>query len=176
MSCVTVKLMETLKSFDMQRGSTLYLRLALLALGAAVLALCIFALPSMWAGVPREFPDKTYVFYGILIAMYAAAIPFFIALREALHILQLVDKNKAFSLSSVKALLHISYCGIVIAALFSLVSPLFYSWAQHEDAPGLIVMNLILVGASFTVTVLCAVVGRLLSEAIAIKSENDLTV
>lgn len=160
----------------MNRGSTFFLRAAVIAIGAAIAALCIFALPAAWVGIAKEHDDVTYALYGIILAMYAASIPFFIALHQTLRLLGYIDKNKAFSLLSVKALKRIAHCGIGVGAVYIVSLPFFYVWAQEEDAPGLIVIGMVFVGASLTVSVFATILQRLLKEAIAIKSENDLTV
>ena len=108
--------------------------------------------------------------------MYLAAIPFFFALSRALRLLSYIDKNKAFSKLSVSALKDIASYAVVISLIFSAIMPLFYQWAQKEDAPGLIIIDAALVGASITVGVFAAVLQRLFREAIDLKSENDLTV
>lgn len=171
-----MKEMKATKATIMKRGSTLFLKAAIVAIGAVVLALCIFALPATWRAVPGEYPNSTYVFYCILLAMYAAAVPFFYALYQALQLLGYVDKNTAFSDLSVKALKKIAYCGCMISALFAISMPFFYIWAENDDAPGLIIIAMVLVLAPLAVTVFAAVLQRLLKQAIAIKSENDLTV
>ncbi len=54
--------------------------------------------------------------------------------------------------------------------------PLIYIIAEWDDAPGLILIGMVFVGASLVIAVFAAVLRRLLQEAIQIKSENDLTV
>lgn len=168
--------MNKKKSTIITKGSTLFLRVVVLAVAAAVLALCLLALPAMWRAVPREFPDHTYVFYSLITILYTAAIPFFYAVRQAIKLLGYVDKNKAFSKLSVIALRKIAYCGVAISITFAASLPFLYIWAEYEDAPGLIVIGMIMTLAPLAVTVFAAVVQRLLNEAIRIKSENDLTV
>lgn len=160
----------------MKRGSTFFLRLAIIAIATIVLAICIFALPAIWKAVAVEYPSITYVFYYILSALYIAAIPFYVALYQAMKLLNYIDRNKAFSKLSVRALRNISYCAVVISFIFATVMPFFYVWAQNDDAPGLVVISMFLVVAPFTIAVFAAVLQRLFSDAIAIKSENDLTV
>lgn len=160
----------------MKRGSTFFLRAAVVVIGAVIAALCIFALPAGWVGVAEEYDDITYALYGLILALYVAAIPFFIALHQTLRLLSYIDKNKAFSNLSVKALKRIAYCGLAVAVVFIASLPFFYVWAQEEDAPGLIVIGMVFVGASLTVSVFATILQRLLKEAIAIKSEHDLTV
>ena len=48
--------------------------------------------------------------------------------------------------------------------------------AEIDDAPGIIVIGLVIIFASMVIAVFAAVLQRLLQEAIDIKSENDLTV
>ena len=48
--------------------------------------------------------------------------------------------------------------------------------AEVDDAPGLIILGMVIIFASMVIAVFAAVLQRLLQEAINIKSENDLTV
>lgn len=160
----------------MRRIPTYFLRAAIFTLGAVVLALCIFALPAMWRAVPAEFPNHTYVFYCILTAAYVSTIPFYFALYQAMQLLGHIDKNKAFSALSVKALKRIAYSALTISIVFMVSMPFFYIWADNDDAPGLVIVSMFLVLAPFVVAVFAAVLQRLFQEAIDIKSENDLTV
>ena len=108
--------------------------------------------------------------------MYASAIPFYFALYQAFKLLSYIDKNKAFSELSVKALKNIKYCAITISILYVVGLPLFYLIAEKDDAPGVIVVGLVIIFASMVIAVFAAVLQRLLQEAIDIKSENDLIV
>ena len=168
--------MKNAQDLLVKRGSTFFLKAAIIAIGLAVLAICAFALPPAWIHVPDEYPDMPHVFYVILSAMYVAAIPFYVALYQGFLLLGYVDKNKAFSELSVQALRHIAYCGAAISAIFVVMLPFFYIWAQNEDAPGLIIICMILALAPFAIAVVAGIFQRLLREAIAMKSENDLTV
>lgn len=160
----------------MKRVPTFFLRAAIIAIGAIILALCIFGLPAMWSAVSAEYPNHTYVFYCIIGAMYVAAVPFYIALYQAMKLLKYIDNRKAFSVLAVGALRRIAYAATSISAIFVASLPFFYIWADNDDAPGLVIIGMFLVLAPFTIAVFAAVMQRLFSEAIEIKSENDLTV
>lgn len=153
-----------------EKGTTVYLRLAVLAFAAIILGLCIFALP---AGIAS---DQTGMYRWILLGMYVPAVPFFYAIYQTMKLLGYVDRNMAFSTASVAALKNIKYCGIAIAALFSAGMPYIYYVADKDDAPGVVAIGLAIVGASVAVAVFAAVLERLLHDAIVIKSENELTV
>jgi hypothetical protein len=60
--------------------------------------------------------------------------------------------------------------------LYAAGMPLFYLIAEMDDAPGIIVIGMVVIFASMVIAVFAAVLQRLLQEAIDIKSENDLIV
>ncbi len=154
----------------MKQGSTLFLRAATAAIGLSVLALCLFALPM---GIRQTSIDG---YRPIFFGMYVTAIPFFMALYQTFKLLSYIDTNKAFSEISVAALKHIKWCAVIISALYIGGLPYIYVVAEKDDAPGVIAIGLVIIGASWVVAVFAAVLQQLLNNAIAIKSENDLTV
>ncbi|BDG80125.1 MULTISPECIES: DUF2975 domain-containing protein [Bacillus] len=160
----------------MKRGSTLFLKIAVILIGIPVLALCIFLVPEIANFAAELYPDISYLKYLVYIDLYAAAIPFYFALYQAFTLLSYIDRNKAFSELSVRALKKIKYCAITISLLLAAGMPLFYLIAEMDDAPGIILIGLVLIFASMVIAVFAAVLQRLLQEAIDIKSENDLTV
>ena len=160
----------------MKRGSTLFLKIAVILLGIPILALCIFGLPILAKDAAESNSEFAYVLYGIVIIMYLSAIPFYGALYQAFKLLNYIDQNKAFSKISVKALKNIKYCAITISSLYVGGMPFFYIFAELDDAPGVILVGMLFIFAPMVIAVFAAVLQRLLQEAIHIKSENDLTV
>ncbi|CQR57216.1 DUF2975 domain-containing protein [Paenibacillus riograndensis] len=160
----------------MQRGTTLFLKAAVILMGIPVLALCIFAVPAIADFAAELYPDMTFIKYLVFIDLYASAVPFYIALYQAFRLLGYIDRNKAFSELSVRVLKNIKYCAIVISGLYVAGLPLFYLMAEKDDAPGIIVIGLVIIFASLVIAVFAAVLQKLLKEAIELKLENDLTV
>ncbi|MFA5134029.1 MAG: DUF2975 domain-containing protein [Patescibacteria group bacterium] len=160
----------------MKQVSTNFLRFVIFIIGIGVLALCIFALPTMWKGGSKEFPTADHAVFLIMIGMYTAVIPFFIALWQALKLLSYIDQNKAFSDLSVKALKNIKYCAGVISILYIGGVPLLFPIAEADDAPGLMLIGMAIACAPIVVAAFAAILEKLLQNAIDIKSENDLTV
>jgi hypothetical protein len=158
----------------MKHGSTLFLKIALFLIGSPVLALCIFGL--VWLPNNPANPEYAYMLYPIVIGMYVAAIPFFVALYQAFKLLSYIDNNQAFSELSVKALKNIKFCAITISGLFVVILPFVFLVADQDDAPGLIIIGMVPIFGSMVIAVFAAVLQRLLQEAIDIKSENDLIV
>lgn len=158
----------------MKHSSTLFLKIALFLIGTPVLALCTFGLT--WLPNNPANPDYAPMLYPIVLGMYVAAIPFFVALFQAFKLLSYIDKNQAFSKISVKALKNIKFCAITISSLFVVILPFVFLLAELDDAPGLIIIGMVPIFGSLVIAVFAAVLQRLLQEAIDIKSENDLIV
>ncbi|MEC2160743.1 DUF2975 domain-containing protein [Virgibacillus halodenitrificans] len=158
------------------KRETLFLKTTIILMGLPVLALCIFAVPGIANFAVGLYPDMAYLKYLIFLVMYSATIPFYIALYQAYKLLSYIDKSKAFSQFSVTALKKIKYCAITISSIYVVGMPLFYLIGEKDDAPGVILIGMILIFASFVIAVFAAVLQKLLRNAIEIKTENDLTV
>lgn len=160
----------------MKQVSTIFLKLAVILMGLPVLALCIFLVPELGNLAAILLPGFAYIKYLVSIVFYASAIPFYFALYQAFNLLRLIDRSRAFSELSVMALKKIKYCAITISSLHVLVLPLFFVFADKDDAPGVVFVGLLVPFASVVIAVFAAVLQKLLQEAIDIKSENDLTI
>lgn len=159
----------------MKKGSIYFLKGVIVLMSLIVLALCIFALPSIGKSMIEEFPTIPNAPYFVL-AFYASAVPFFIALVHAWRMLIYIDKNIAFSPLSVKALKKIKYCAVLITLFLLANMPLMFHMAQADDAPGAIIIWGFISGAPLVIAVFAALLEKLLKNAIDFKSENELTV
>lgn len=159
----------------LKNGSTLFLRLALVALGLIALLLCAFAVPTV-SNEAAQFLEMDYLKPLIIGGTYIAALVFFVALYQAFKLLGLIGRKQAFSRGSVAALGCIKYCGVVIGLIFACMMPVVYLIADKDDAPGLIIVGAAFVGAALTVAAFALLLERLIEDALEIKSENDLTV
>lgn len=160
----------------MIKSSTLFLRIVIIVIGLIIGAICVFALPLLWVSVDKNFSTISYALYAVLSALYLATIPFYTGLVQAFRLLGHIDKGRAFSRHSVRALSVISSCAGIITGIFILSMPFFYIWAEQDDAPGLVIIAMVLIMAPMTVSVFAAVMKRLFAQAVELKSENDLTV
>jgi hypothetical protein len=158
----------------MKRGSTLFLRMALVLIAIPVLALSILGLT--WLPKHPFNPNYDHILYPIVVGLYVSILPFFGALYQSFKLLRYIDKSQAFSELSVKALQKIKYCALAFSGLYVVVLPFVFMVAQLDDAPGLVIVGMVPIFASLVIAVFAAVLQRLLQEAIDIKSENDLTV
>jgi hypothetical protein len=154
----------------MDQKSTAILRIVIVGIGLAVLAVCSLLLPMAIA------TDNVGYYRPILYGLYLPAVPFYIALFQSMKILGLVDKNLAFSSQSIQYLHTIKVCALAISGLFTVGMPYIYYAAERDDAPGVILIGLIIIFASFVISAAAAVFQKLMQSAVEIKSENDLTV
>jgi hypothetical protein len=154
----------------MKKGSTLFLKTVICLIGIIVLTLCVLVLP---AGIRT---DEIGAYRPILIGMYLTAIPFFIALYQAMKLLNYIDKNRVFSHDSIKALKNVKYCAFAICAMYTAGMPYIFYVAQMDDAPGVAAIGFIFIFASLVVATAVAVFQNLLQNVLDIKSENELTV
>jgi hypothetical protein len=156
----------------MNHSSTLFLRGVIVFIGIIVLAICLIALPQAIRG--EMAGDFDYL--PLLLGLYVPAVPFFIALYQALKLLGYIDKDMAFTSLSVKALRHIKYCAFIVSALFATGMPYIFYLADRDDAPGVAAIGFVIVGASFVIGAATSLFEQLFQNAVDIKSENDLTV
>lgn len=159
----------------MQR-ETLFLKISVILMGLPVLASCIYLLPGIAEFFAELNPKLAFLQYPFLIGLYVTAIVFFAALYQALKLLSYIDRNQAFSDLSVKALKNIKTCALTIGGLYVAFMPLLYLMAEADDAPGMILIGLIIIFGCLVIAVFAAVLQKLLKKAIDIKSENDLTI
>ncbi|HEX8390699.1 MAG TPA: DUF2975 domain-containing protein [Candidatus Saccharimonadales bacterium] len=152
-----------------ERGTTVFLRFAVLAIGVTILALCGLLIRIMTT-------EDVGGYLPILIGMCLAALPFFYGLYQALKLLGYIDTNQAFSELSVNALGRLKYCATGISALYVFGLPYIFIVADSDDAPGVILMALVIIFASAVATVFAAVMQKVLRTAVDMKSEHDLTV
>lgn len=160
----------------MERVSTIFLKATVILMGIPILALLFFFVPVIANFAVELFPNMGYLKPLFFVFFYVTAIPFYFALHQTFRLIIYIDKNKAFSELSVQALKKIKYSAITISGLYIVGLPLFYLLAEKDDAPGFILIGLVISFASMVIAVFAAVLQKLLKIAIDIKSENDLTV
>lgn len=158
----------------MKRGTTLFLKVAVFLIGITILVLCVFLLPWLANYTAEMYPEFAYIQYPVLIGMYVTAIPFFIALFQALRLLNYIDNNNTFSDLSVKALKYIKYCAVLISILYMI--GIIFLISQNAFHLGLAIIGFTIIFTSVVIAVFTAVLQKLLKNALEIKSENDLTV
>ena len=158
------------------KRETFFLKAVVVLMGLPVVALCIFIIPEIAAFLVELVPSLTYLQYPFMIGLYASAGIYFVALHQVFKLLGYIDMDLAFSDLTVQVLKNIKLCAAAIGGLFILFMPLIFMMGDLDDAPGLVLIGLIIIFACMVIAVFAAVLQKLLKNAIAIKQENDYTI
>lgn len=158
------------------KRETVFLKLSVIVLALPILAACIFLLPFLWRDATESGGWIANLMRPIVIGMYVAAVPYFIALFQTFTLLGLIDRNEAFSYEAVKVLRVIKYCALTITVIYTALLPFFYWFAERDDSPGFLVIGFVFVFAAFVIAVFAELLQKLLKRAIDMKQEIDLTV
>ncbi|MDE0564465.1 DUF2975 domain-containing protein [Exiguobacterium sp. B2(2022)] len=158
------------------KRETVFLKLSVIVLALPILAACIFLLPFLWRDATESGGWIANSMRPILVGMYVAAVPYFVALFQTFTLLGLIDRNEAFSYEAVKVLRVIKYCALTITVIYTALLPFFYWFAERDDSPGFLVIGFVFVFAAFVIAVFAELLQKLLKRAIDMKQEIDLTV
>jgi hypothetical protein len=158
----------------MKRGATLFLRAVLVLIGIGALALLLWE-PHIEGRNAHATLFAIYFNDPFLAYAYFASIPFFMGLYQAFKVLGYAGRNKEFSPSAVRSLRTIKYCAIAIIG-FVAVGEVFIMLGDSDDRAGGVFMGILIAFASSVIATAMAVLERALQNAVAMKSENDLTV
>ena len=159
-------------------GSTMFARAVVYLIGISALAVLLVLLPELTREEAVGKPSDLTV--PALITAYILATPFFVALYTALRFLHNIDKNKVFSLESITLLRKIKYCAMAFTFMFAVAVASWVSFLKSmdptEDMPPFILFGFIITFISVVIIFFIALLQKLLADAVALKSENDLIV
>jgi hypothetical protein len=160
----------------MKRGSTIFLQIVILLVGAGVLAALLWE-PQVEGRNVNATQFEIYFKDPFLAYIYLAFVPFFVGLYQGFKILGYARRNEIFFQRSVRALRIIKYCALT-TALFILGAEayLFIFIRGTDDIAGGVMMGVFVILACAVTGTAAAVFERILQNAVDIKSENDLTV
>ena len=167
---------DNLKKLFMKRSSTIFLQIVIVLIGIGALVFLLWE-PHIEGRNVHATLFQIYFNDPFLAWVYTASISFFVALYQAFKLLGYIGQNKAFSPISVRALQTIRYCAIILSA--SIVMTGLYIRIFHtegDDPAGFLAICIVTTFISIVVATAAAVFERLLQSAVAIKSENNLTI
>src|SRR3989344_1497586 len=116
----------------MKKGQTLILKGAICLIAIIVLAwLIIF---PQTEGRAKDLDLISIYKDPFILYFFIASTPFFLALFQAFKLLGYVDKNKIFTLASIKAVRNIKYCALAIICF--LVSAILFIRVMAPQGEG----------------------------------------
>jgi hypothetical protein len=160
----------------MKRGSTIFLQIVILLLGAGVLAFLFFE-PQFEGRNVNATLFEVYFKDPFLAYIYLAFVPFFVGLYQGFKLLGYARRNEIFSQRSVLSFRTIKYCALT-TAIFILGAEgyIFIFVRGTDDVAGGVMMGVFVIAMCAVIGTAAAVFERVLQNAVDIKSENDLTV
>jgi hypothetical protein len=167
------------KDISLANGLTFMTRGVIYLMALAVFSVCAILLPELAReeAVGKATPPLVWPF---LLGAWILSIPIYFALHQTHTLLGFVDQNKAFSPLAVKALQNIKIAAIVWSIMIALGAIIVLFVAQTanptEDVTFIVPVGLMFTFTSWVIATFAAVLQRLLQDAIAMKTENDLTV
>jgi hypothetical protein len=158
----------------MKRASTTFLQIVIVLIGVVALVLLLWE-PHL-EGVNAHATFFEVYLDPFIALVYAGSIPFFVALAQAFKLLHYAGQNKVFTNEAVSAMRTIKYCAITIIGFVALEEIFIMLHHGNDDAAGAVAMGAVITFASIVIATAAAVFEKLLQNAVALKSENDLTV
>lgn len=163
------------KTLSIKKGSTSFLKFVIFIVALLSAAILLW-FPHLEGRNDNATLFQIYFTDPFLAYIYLASTPYFVALYQAFQLLGLIELNQAFSMASVTKLRNIKRCAFAIIFFGVGCTPFFLQAAQAEDAPGFMVIELVIIVAAITVATFAAVLQKLLQSAADLQEENELTV
>ena len=129
----------------LERSSTLFLKLILLVLSIGVLGFFGFLLYQITQS------DSLGYYRSILIGVVISTILLLYIFYQAFNLLNNIDNDLSLTESSVNSLRIIKVCSFLISLMYLIGSPFIFNVAERDDAPGVVLINIILLMGSFSV-------------------------
>jgi uncharacterized membrane protein YuzA (DUF378 family) len=141
---------------NVKQGSTTFLKVIIILLGIAVLAVCIYFLPEAARRDAIERPHD-YSLYPLLVCAYGICITFSVALYQIYKLLTYTEKNNAFSELSLQSLRVIKKCTFTVIFIIFLAIVYLRVRVQFtgDDAAGPISLGLM---GIFATSIIAAIV------------------
>lgn len=158
----------------MKHGSIFFLRAVILLVGGCVLAVMLWEPRIEGRNVNADL-STIYFRDPFLVYAYLGSLPFFFGLYQAFKLLGYVGQDQAFSPAAVKALRYIKYCALAVIG-FIIGGEAYIILGVSDDHAGGVAMGIFMSFACVVTATAAAVLERVLRSAVALKSENDLTV
>lgn len=152
----------------MLSGAIIFLRLVIVMVAIATLAVCAFPLRRMLVQEAAKTPDTAWQIYVFLFGAYLQAAVFLFALYQGFKLLGFFGGNAPFSELSIRALRNIKFAAVFIGLLMvaGLGWLMFLSAGTGEDSAGPTMIGLIGAFASCVVAAAAMVAQALVQKAI----------
>ncbi len=158
-----------------KRGSAIFLKVIIFLVGIAVLTLCIYWIPVLTIRDVKVHPGGDYSLYPLLVCAYGICITFSFALFHVYKLLTFIERNNAFSESSLKSLKVIKKCAFtaIFFIVLMIISLNVISSISGDDAAGPISLSLICILVTSIVTAIVDVFQKPVINILELNPKNE---
>lgn len=143
--------------------------LVIIAFFAAFITVIIFF--QFFSGEKAQI-SMVSLFLSIILSVLLGFRVLFLLTR----ILTYIKNSEAFSSKTLKVVSEIKKTILMISIIFLGILPFFYTVADRQDAPGVLVIGLAIAFVPFTAFIFSQIVEELFKSAIELKEDNELTI
>lgn len=158
----------------MKKLNCVILQAGILLVVLSILLLCVFWLPATAEYFAKDAPEYAYLKWPLLMGIYVTVIPFLLGSFEGLRLLSFIQREEAFEVRTVLALRRIKRYAFSVAGLYIVGGFILMSLVDMN--PGIGLMGVLIILASFMISLFAGVLEELIASALRIKTENELTV
>jgi len=160
-----------------KRSVTIVLQAVVVLLGIGVLIALLWE-PHVEGRNVHATLFEMYFNDPFLAYVYLGSLLFFVGLYKAFKMLGYAGTQRVFSQAAVNALRTINYCALMTACAIVVadVYLMFAARSSGEDAAGAVALGIVAGFGSIVVAAAATLFARVLQSAVAIQSENELTV
>jgi hypothetical protein len=158
----------------MKKSSTFFLKVVILLIAIGVLAGLIWF--PQTEGRAAHLDLISIYADPFIIYIYIASTPFFVGLYHAFKLLNFIDANKAFSQVAVNTLKNMKFASLSLIGFIALAELYLRFFVHGDDIAGPTMLGICMAFAFGVIAAAAGVFQKLFQNAVAIKSENDLTV
>lgn len=144
-----------------KKWASFYLKLSGIACAIPVLFFCIRILPGILAGALGEYPELLWVKYPMYFGFYLSGTLCLYVFYQTFRLLRLFDKGQMKDSMTHGILKTIRWSSLSISFVYLMMSPVIYYVADHEDAPGILLIELIILFAWIAVASLSIILESL---------------
>ncbi|WP_025783311.1 DUF2975 domain-containing protein [Sporosarcina sp. D27] len=146
---------------NVKQGSITFLKVIIFLAGITITAICI-CLPGIAISDAKVHPDTAYFLIPFLVCAYGFCITFSVALYQAFKLLTYIEKNNAFSESSLKSLEVIKKCAftVIFFIFLGIVNLKVLAKITGDDPAGPISLSLMGIFATITVATFVTVLQK----------------
>lgn len=153
---------------------TTFLKSILMGFAAFVLFLCFLLTMGLGFSINEQSIFTEQIIASL--SLYLSALVSLAILYYMYRILQLIDKNDAFSNQSLKYVNVIFRLTIMEFVVLLGLLPFFFYVADNDDAPGFMIISFGILMIPLAVATLISILEKLLANAIQLKNDNELTI